>query len=488
MTSKAHTRRSGHTFDGVYASEDEMLDMTMTKKQQKQQKRSSSRSKATVKTTTAPTDDDENRIPPPIEEVSGSGSGIASWKHPDFASWKRDMAGALSFSSSSSSPPTPITDWTSAQINKEAEKLKLQNQLQSSKSDTSNDRSQGNSSINIRNEEKNDDHSLETTYSASVLDEGNDSNNENRGTHPSAKRALKNTAIKTVGLEPPILSNIYVRREKVGRARRRQGQPLSPRSAARDRPAQSNIWTSTTPLKEKNNSVELAAIMVELAELKVWATKTTDPVANDPSPTTPNTSNTRLRQSTPPSSPTSPAPPASRDVPEQPESWVQLAPLELPNLVSSPILPTTKSKIKEGKTSKTNGLTVDTTVDSMLEATESKMKKRVRFTSPVLTDTIYRPKTPHEDINTLFFQEEELLDWEHDEETTLRDRFEVIVTEMEDHAASSPPDPNNRESSLINGCMLNIGTPVISFHNSYSYSFQESDDDTSHYENSRYEL
>jgi len=486
MASKGHTRRSGHTFNGVYAPEDEILDMTMTKKQQKQQKRGSSWSEATVKITTAPTDDDAIRVPPPIEEVSGSGSSNASWKHPDFASWKRDMAGALSFSSSSSSSlPPPISDWTTAQINKEAKNLKLQNQLQSSKSDSSNDRSQGNSSINIRTEEKTDDHSLETTYSASMLNEGNGPNNENRGAQPSGKRTLKNTATEKVGSEP-ILNNVYVRREKVGRARRRQGQPLSPRSAALDRPSESNPLPSTTPLK-KNNSVELAAIMVELAELKVWATKTTDPIANDPPPTRPNTSNSRLRQSTPPSSPTSPAPPASRDVPEKPESWVQLPPLKLPNLLPPPELPTTNNKIKEGKKSKANGLTLDTTIDSMVKATKSKTENRVRFTSPEVTDTIYRPKTPREDINTLFFQEEELLDWEHDEETTLRDRFEVIVTEIDNHASSSPPDPNNRENSLVTGCMLSIGTPVISFHNSYSYSFQESDDDTSHNENNRYQ-
>jgi len=68
-------------------------------------------------------------------------------------------------------------------------------------------------------------------------------------------------------------------------------------------------------------------------------------------------------------------------------------------------------------------------------------KKCVQFTDPVITDIRFRPKTPREEVNALFFQEEELLDWEYDEETTVPDRYEIVLGEIHDD---------------------------ISFHNSYS--------------------
>ena len=104
----------------------------------------------------------------------------------------------------------------------------------------------------------------------------------------------------------------------------------------------------------------------------------------------------------------------------------------------------------------------------MNNKTTKKKKKNVQFTSPEITDTIYRPKTSREDVNSLYFQEEELLDWEYDEETTVRDRFEVIVTEIDDMSSSN----SNNETSNYS-----MGTPIISFYNSYSYSFQEDDYD-----------
>jgi hypothetical protein len=89
---------------------------------------------------------------------------------------------------------------------------------------------------------------------------------------------------------------------------------------------------------------------------------------------------------------------------------------------------------------------------------KKKKKKSVQFTHPLTTDTIYRPYTPREEVDKLFFQEEELLDWEFDEQTTVRDRFEIVIEEIDDTTDD-------------------IALPMISFHSSYSYSSQEDDCD-----------
>ena len=115
------------------------------------------------------------------------------------------------------------------------------------------------------------------------------------------------------------------------------------------------------------------------------------------------------------------------------------------------------------------------------------MKKSVQFTSPEITDTIYRPKTSREDVNSLYFQEAELWDWEHDEQTTLRDRFEVVVTEIIDDTTAPSSESNNNNnnnnetsttttSSSSSKYTTCVGIPIISFYDSYSYSFQEDDD------------
>eukprot|EP00536_Pseudo-nitzschia_multiseries_P016085 jgi/Psemu1/69737/estExt_Genemark1.C_10170004 len=509
MASNPRTRREVFEFDNnVFEAEDELLDMTMVGKLHKHQDRRSrwlpreNKSEAAVTVTSAATDDDEDRVPPPIEEVSSSASN-----HPDFASWKRDMAGALldeavspsSSSSSSSSPPSPPTsrnksqlaDWKTARINKRREKkLKLQEQLRSVKSDTSIDVS-NESGSNWFCSEKIDDYSMETQSPSSRLKERPDYNNENRNAQPSKSRSNQSTKTTKSTFEP-FLNNIYVRREKVGMARRRHeqspmGSPSSPRSKALDRPTQPALSPTISPRKQ-HNSMELAAIMKELVELKMWATKSNSPTTSESSPgAIPNTTttNSRPRQSTPPSSPTSPAPPASRD---EPEPWTELDSLEVPSLVLPPSLSKTDNTKGKKKKRRDKGLIVYTASDGVAAGTKSqaKTKKAVRFTSPEITNTVYRPKTPREDIINLFFQEDELLDWEYDEATTLRDRFEVIVTEVDDSGESSPRD--NQENSLARGSILNIGTPVISFHNSFSCSFQESDDDASQNEKFIYEL
>eukprot|EP00934_Nitzschia_sp_Nitz4_P003755 Nitzschia sp. Nitz4//scaffold6_size259037//75388//75678//NITZ4_001059-RA/size259037-processed-gene-0.190-mRNA-1//1//CDS//3329556848//3745//frame0 len=53
-------------------------------------------------------------------------------------------------------------------------------------------------------------------------------------------------------------------------------------------------------------------------------------------------------------------------------------------------------------------------------------KKMVKFAFPLVETLNYRPKTLPEEVDQLFFQEEELWDWEEDRENTLQERFELI--------------------------------------------------------------
>jgi hypothetical protein len=53
--------------------------------------------------------------------------------------------------------------------------------------------------------------------------------------------------------------------------------------------------------------------------------------------------------------------------------------------------------------------------------------KRVQFTHPLITQTNYRPRTAPEEIDELFFRDDDLQDWEDDRETTSSERFEVTI-------------------------------------------------------------
>mmetsp|Transcript_70682 Transcript_70682/g.106939 ORF Transcript_70682/g.106939 Transcript_70682/m.106939 type:complete len:111 (+) Transcript_70682:2-334(+) len=53
--------------------------------------------------------------------------------------------------------------------------------------------------------------------------------------------------------------------------------------------------------------------------------------------------------------------------------------------------------------------------------------KRVRFAQPLITEINYRPRTAPEEIDELFFRDDDLLDWEEDRETTSSERFEVTI-------------------------------------------------------------
>lgn len=59
-------------------------------------------------------------------------------------------------------------------------------------------------------------------------------------------------------------------------------------------------------------------------------------------------------------------------------------------------------------------------------------KKHVHFAYPLIESVNYRPKTRPDEIDELFFNEDDLLDWEEDRETTLRETFEVTINDDDD--------------------------------------------------------
>ena len=67
--------------------------------------------------------------------------------------------------------------------------------------------------------------------------------------------------------------------------------------------------------------------------------------------------------------------------------------------------------------------------------TKSKGKK-VQFAHPLISQLKYRPKTRPEEIDALFFREDELLDWEEDRATTSPEFVELVITE-DDISASA---------------------------------------------------
>lgn len=69
-------------------------------------------------------------------------------------------------------------------------------------------------------------------------------------------------------------------------------------------------------------------------------------------------------------------------------------------------------------------------LSDLKKSTESKRcrrKKSVQFSHPLIESLNYRPKTLPEEMDRLYFQEDELLDWEEDRERTSNERFEVVL-------------------------------------------------------------
>jgi hypothetical protein len=73
----------------------------------------------------------------------------------------------------------------------------------------------------------------------------------------------------------------------------------------------------------------------------------------------------------------------------------------------------------EGSTTKNN---------SNEEKKQHKKKKSVQFASQLVTGTHYRPRTQPDEIDELYFNEDELDRWEWDRITTIPDRIEVTLT------------------------------------------------------------
>ena len=64
---------------------------------------------------------------------------------------------------------------------------------------------------------------------------------------------------------------------------------------------------------------------------------------------------------------------------------------------------------------------------------------KVRFTAPFVTQVHYRPYTDPEDIEKLYFIEEELNELEWDRQTVADDQFEVVVVSDNDHTNDDGP-------------------------------------------------
>ena len=478
--------------------------------------------------------DDEDRIPPPppMEIVTNS-----STNHPDFEAWKRDMTETLFtgtvMTSLMKSPKTTVqrTDWQTTRLNRRRlEKKWLQQQLRSVKSDTS---------TTTESESGGDeDSSLQSGYSSTFLhirtDDRKSSESKPRSGHvrtdarkssESKPRSRHDIDIHTVYIpnQPEDTENTNIH---VGSLPQTIPAPLSPRSLAMERPTMSAQEAPLSP-NAQPNSKDLAEIMVELADLKTWAEGVENRLRKSTStpPSSPMVElaglktwaegvEDRLRQSTPPSSPKPHGPPANltteavtKVTTEAATKGLAQKDASLPKSIEVPqLLPTPKSIIvpqlhEPGKKytsmierrvfSKEKGIPTMLTIQTI--ATESKFKtqkehvkkaikqnkkKGVRFTKPLITDTKYRPKTRREDVDALFFQEEELLDWENDEETTLNDRFEVVATEFGNQVLHQGNEKDEEEDKRSTG-KLSIGTPLISFHTSYSNSFQDSSDEES---------
>jgi len=478
--------------------------------------------------------DDEDRIPPPppMEIVTNS-----STNHPDFEAWKRDMTETLFtgtvMTSLIKSPKTTIqrTDWQTTRLNRRRlEKKWLQQQLRSVKSDTS---------TTTESESGGDeDSSLQSGYSSTFLhirtDDRKSSESKPRSGHvrtdaqkssESKPRSGHDIEIHTVYIrnQPEDTENTNIHVESLPQT---IPAPLSPRSLAMERPTMSAQEAPLSP-NAQPNSKDLAEILVELADLKTWAEGVEHRLRRSTSTSTPPSSpmvelaglktwaegvEHRLRQSTPPSSPKPPAPPANLTTEAATKVTTKAATkglaqkdTSLPKSIEVPqLLPTPKSIIvpqlhEPGKKytsmierrvfSKEKGIPTMLTIQTTANESESKTKKEhvkkaikqnkkkgVRFTKPLITDTKYRPKTRREDVDALFFQEEELLDWENDEETTLNDRFEVVATEFGNQVLHQG---NEKDEDKRSTGKLSIGTPLISFHTSYSNSFQDSSDEES---------
>lgn len=372
--------------------------------------------------------EDEDRVPPPPDPYGCVGGATTNQSHCEI--WN---CGAMANSPTKSRYVIETTELKTARLNKRRIQKKLpQQQSGKTKSDY------GTITESDISDEPGEHSSTESNFSSSPVKNGN--------------RIRRSHKFLTTGAKTRYPSNSRAKRHQ--KALKKNAKlpiieaPLSPR------------------IKPNSKETELAHVMVELEELKVLAA----------------TESNRPNLSSPLSSPRSRR--SNRSSPRNSASLKEGPPLpltiEVPHLVLQ-TLPQQKRKKKKFKARSSDNVSITSAPSTKgqskgpksyraklakVKAKKKSNERRVRFCYPEITDTNYRPKTLEEDVDSLYFQEEELLVWENDEETTLRDRFEVVVTEI--------GETDDSETDTIK-----IGPPIISFHNSCSYSYQDDEDEYS---------
>jgi len=411
----------------------------------------------------ATTMDDEDRVPPPIDDIKATSTakGIANSDSTpsEFYVWERErkqmlLTGTVATSSSKPKMNTVhLTDWKTNRLHKN----RFEKELRRVKSDSS----------TATAPESSDEHSSSGASSQSAP-------------LPASKRVSRRHKYgKSKGAKTPKkpFETVYVIREAVPRqlepivSQPQESHTMAPRSPlTTDRPVESAM-ESLSSAHAKANSTELDAIMVGLKELKTWVEGSSQPQAQK-QPQSPD----QRHQSASPSSPTPPTPPTKRSGTQKENSSAP----PLPRSIIVPNFDAVNDDIYkhmiENRSIKDQGIPSEVLTirsNSTTRKKRKKKKKRVRFHKPLITETKYRPKTPREDVDALYFQESELLDWEKDEMTTLRDRFEISLSEFRNSNDELDEETEQTDS------LLSFATPLISFHDSYSISFSDSSDSES---------
>lgn len=105
---------------------------------------------------------------------------------------------------------------------------------------------------------------------------------------------------------------------------------------------------------------------------------------------------------------------------------------------------------------------------------EQRRKKSVKFSSDLILSTHYRPKTQPEEIENLYWDEDELYRWEEDRVTTSPDRIEVTLSIT---SGSTRPTSRNVSSALVGketiGVDSQMGHTILHFKAPH-----DNDDDT----------
>ena len=396
---------------------------------------------------TLPPAEAETRSPPPDMEIATNSSS----QHPDFDTWKKEMTRTLMtgslqelmYGQDSTHAPKPLKidhDWKSARLNRrKLEQKWIHQQLRSTKSDNEEDQSSVDAFIDVDKIQGG-----RTNDAPSPLD------------------------------SPPRGADATMQREAP------EGLFL--------RGSHSMVEAPLSPKAQPLDSTELAEVMVELSNLKTWSESMHSSIHSRKEDSMHSTifssihsrmfdsihsrksdSSTHSRKSTlvdkenSEHSNDSLEIPANIAVPDLTSDRIEESDLkpvkeesehttESAESIKDKSIPTFLTILRNTATEDTSNHASERSSEepgnkyrAMIKKSTSKAhgkKKGVRFAKGFVTDTFYRPWTKEEDIDALYFQEEELMIWDKDEKTTVRDRFEVELA---------------------------TGSPVISYHNSFSY-------------------